>query len=417
MRRSGLGVMAGGMLWATAAPAHAQSSFADATSMTWDGVGTGIFLGLLVFSVVYNAAFFALLRERFLLWQSARTMAYVALTILLSPLALGTVLLPASFERQVAINIFFDLGIVLSGPFLRSYLEPQMIGPRLYRLLGWPPALILLTTPAVLMADASPAYQLVRNILFLAMLVLAVSAVAIAIRRGSRTARYQAIAWSGITLVFAVSLFFDMVLQQPFALLLFALFPALALETILTALGILDRLLRLRSEREDARTRANALNIIAHTDALTGLGNRRALEEAFAARRPTAVAIIDLDHFKAINDQFGHDVGDKVIFAAGTALTSGSAIATRVGGEEFALLLYGSHAEAMRVAESLRHRITGHVAQMVAELEHPVTASMGLALVGTGSSYGAAMKAADINLYAAKNAGRNRSVLPTARAA
>lgn len=58
----------------SAAPAHAQSSFAAHTQMSWDGALTGIFLGLLVFSVVYNAAFYSVLRERFLVWQSLRAL-------------------------------------------------------------------------------------------------------------------------------------------------------------------------------------------------------------------------------------------------------------------------------------------------------------------------------------------------------
>ena len=129
----------GAGLLATAAPARAQSSFADATSMSWDGVLTGIFLGLLLFSLAYNAVFYRLLRERFLIWQSVRAMSYFALAIALSPLAMGAWLAPDSFARQVWITIFFDLSVVVSGVFLRSYLEPGMVGPRLYRWLGWPP--------------------------------------------------------------------------------------------------------------------------------------------------------------------------------------------------------------------------------------------------------------------------------------
>jgi hypothetical protein len=110
----------GAVLFGTAVPAHAQSAFADATTMTWDGLLTGLFLGLLLFSIAYNAAFFALLRERFLLWQSARTLSYFLLTLLLSPLAMGSFLPPQSFDRQIGINLLFDLGIVLSGPFLRA---------------------------------------------------------------------------------------------------------------------------------------------------------------------------------------------------------------------------------------------------------------------------------------------------------
>ncbi|WP_293698854.1 MULTISPECIES: GGDEF domain-containing protein [unclassified Sphingopyxis] len=399
----------GAGLLAAAAPARAQSSFADATSMTWDGVLTGIFLGLLLFSLAYNAVFYRLLRERFLIWQSVRALSYFALAVALSPLAMGAWLAPDSFARQVWITIFFDLSLVVTGVFLRSYLEPGMVGNRLYRWLGWPPALILLTTPATVMPDATT-YMMLRSVVLLAMLALCAATVVIALKRGSRTARYQAAAWSGIGGVYGVSLFHDIVLGQPFDNFLFLLFPALGLEVMLTAFGILDRLMRLRRERQEARAQAEAMRIIAHTDPLTGLPNRRAIEESFNDEPPVAIALVDLDHFKAINDRHGHDVGDRVIFAAGVALGSGSALAARVGGEEFALLFRGAPAAVAIEAERLRQRIGAYVKQMVPLLERPVTASMGLVHIGRNTSFGAAMKSADINLYAAKESGRNRVV-------
>lgn len=399
----------GAGLLAAAAPARAQSSFADATSMTWDGVLTGIFLGLLLFSLAYNAVFYRLLRERFLIWQSVRALSYFALAVALSPLAMGAWLAPDSFARQVWITIFFDLSLVVTGVFLRSYLEPGMVGNRLYRWLGWPPALILLTTPATVMPDATT-YMMLRSVVLVAMLALCAATVVIALKRGSRTARYQAAAWSGIGGVYGVSLFHDIVLGQPFDNFLFLLFPALGLEVMLTAFGILDRLMRLRRERQEARAQAEAMRIIAHTDPLTGLPNRRAIEESFNDDPPVAIALVDLDHFKAINDHHGHDVGDRVIFAAGVALGSGSALAARVGGEEFALLFRGAPAAVAIEAERLRQRIGAYVKQMVPLLERPVTASMGLVHIGRNTSFGAAMKSADINLYAAKESGRNRVV-------
>ncbi|WP_082660265.1 sensor domain-containing diguanylate cyclase [Sphingopyxis sp. H050] len=403
----------GATLCGMATPAHAQSSFAAGTSMDWDGVLTGIFLGLLLFSLAYNAAFYSLLRKPFLIWQSARALIYFALAVALSPLALGPLLEPDSAARQVWICILFDLGVVVSGPFLRTYLEPHAVHKRLYPLLGWPPALILLTTPAMLI-DGPPLYMAVRNLLLLAMLALCAATVVIAIARGSRTARYQAAAWSGIAAVYGTSLFHDIVLDRPFALFLFFLFPALGLEVMLTALGILDRLVRLRRERQEARAQAEAMRIIAHTDPLTGLANRRAIEDGFNDDPPVAIALVDLDHFKAINDRHGHDVGDRVIFAAGVALGSGAATAGRVGGEEFALLFRGPASDIAAEAERLRQRIGAYVAQMVPSLKRPVTASMGLVHITRDISFGAAMKSADINLYAAKESGRDRTVFVAA---
>ena len=389
------------------APALAQSSFAERTSMTWDGVLTGIFLGFMLFSTAYNLSFYSLLRERFLLWQSGRAIAYFALGIALSPLAMGPWLEPDGVGRMVFINLVFDLTILLSGPFLRSYLEPGMIAPRSWTWLGRLCWLVPLTTPAVLIPDCPPAYMMARNLLMVSLLLLCCHTVVVAWMRGSVTARYQAAAWSGLTIVFGISLYHDIVLGRPYTMFLFALFPALALETVMTAWGILSRLNRLRQDREEARALANAMEHMALTDPLTGLPNRRAIEQQFMLQRPTAIALVDLDHFKLVNDRHGHDVGDKVLFAVGSAISSGTAVAARIGGEEFLMLLYGDEKLVFDEAEMLRQRIASRVARLVQGLNRPVTASLGLAFISIDDSFEAVLKRADLSLYAAKANGRN----------
>ncbi|OYY90606.1 MAG: hypothetical protein B7Y45_06560 [Sphingomonas sp. 28-66-16] len=394
----------------TASPALAQSSFADRTTMSWDGAFTGIFLGLLLFSIAYNAAFYSVLRERFLVWQSLRAFIYFALTVGLSPLDMGAALGAHSFARQVYLCLLFDLSVAVTGPFVRAYIEPGMIAPRVYRLLGWTAPAILITTPAMLIPDCPPLYMTFRNAVLVGTLLLMCYTLAQAWRRGSRTARFQSAAWSCVLAVYGASLFHDIFLATPFTMFLFALFGALGFEVMLTAIGIGDRFLRLKREHDEARATASALHVIAHSDALTGLNNRRAIERAFADRRPFAIAIVDLDHFKAVNDRYGHDVGDRVIQAAAAALASGTAVAGRIGGEEFVLLLHGDAAEVADEAERLRTRVTLFAAEMVPQLHTPVTASVGLVLVGE-SSFAVALKIADISLYSAKGAGRDRLVL------
>jgi diguanylate cyclase len=393
-------------------PALAQSSFADRTNMTWDGAITGMFLGLLAFSVAYNAAFFSILRERFLVWQSVRAIIFFALTIGLSPLAMGEFFATDSQARQVYINILFDLSVAVSGPFLRTYIEPGMLSRRIDRALSWIPAFVMLTTPAMLIADCPPAYMAIRNAVMVGTLVLVCTALTQAWRRGSRTARFQSTAWSSVLAVYGISLFHDIVLGRPFTMLLFALFAALGLEVILTAIGIGDRFVRLKREHDEARAMATALQVIAHTDPLTGLRNRRAIEQAFCDSAPTAIALVDIDVFKTVNDRYGHDIGDRVIVATGSALNSGDAVAGRIGGEEFVVLLYSDVAEVREEAERLRLLVESAASALVPGLSSPVTASMGLAFATTDAGFSTILKVADLNLYTAKRNGRNRLVSP-----
>jgi diguanylate cyclase (GGDEF)-like protein len=159
----------------------------------------------------------------------------------------------------------------------------------------------------------------------------------------------------------------------------------------------------------------------AATDDLTGTASRRRflsrLETELGAsarsRQPLVVALIDVDHFKRINDSFGHDVGDEVlrkVAAAAMTRVGDGGLVGRLGGEEFALLLPGHHAEtAARLCERLLAdcaAICGPEGNVLG-----VTISIGIAEVEQAAVTGAALKAADTAMYAAKAAGRNRIVV------
>jgi diguanylate cyclase len=412
-RASILSVLTAVLVLGWASSAHAQSSFADRTPLDWPNVLTGAFLGFLLIPLLYNAAFYAMLRERFLIWHAARAVIVFGLTVALSSLPLGSLLANDGFARQVMIHILFDLSVAVSGPFVRGYIEEGKLSPLLNRALGWVPVAVMSTTLAMIYPDWSPAYMAYRYVVMIAVLILMCTVLVQAIGRGSRAARYQVAAWIALIAVYAISIFHDVVLGYPYTDFLFALFAAFAFEVPLTAVGIADRMIRLRRDHDLNKAATAALAVLAHTDPLTGLANRRHFEATFASHRPRAIAIVDLDHFKGINDRFGHDVGDKVIVATAQALSSGQAFVARIGGEEFALLLSSSDPE--REAELLRQRISQHVARDVEGLNFPVTASVGIANVADSAPYTDVMKAADQALYRAKERGRNRVCVAPAR--
>jgi len=159
------------------------------------------------------------------------------------------------------------------------------------------------------------------------------------------------------------------------------------------------------------------LNTQALTDPMTGLLNRRAMSEvlnAYAADgAPVAVIAMDLDHFKRINDAFGHLTGDKVLIALAEVIRAGLRDhdrAFRVGGEEFiALLPTGSAAQACEVAERLR---TAVARRIMPDSVGRVTVSIGIALwPQDGESAAEVIQRADEALYESKQAGRNRVTL------
>jgi two-component system, cell cycle response regulator len=161
---------------------------------------------------------------------------------------------------------------------------------------------------------------------------------------------------------------------------------------------------------------------LATIDGLTGLANRRTFESALnrevarAVRSgdPLSLLLVDIDHFKRVNDDHGHQMGDDVLRHVGQVLaTQGRELdlPARYGGEEFAVLLPGCPAEeAVTVAERLRAGIAAEGSPL------PVTASIGLAAIHRNAVDGEGLvKAADEALYAAKEAGRDRTVAAKTR--
>jgi diguanylate cyclase (GGDEF)-like protein len=175
---------------------------------------------------------------------------------------------------------------------------------------------------------------------------------------------------------------------------------------------------RARLEAQIARTRAAEFEAHALRDQLTGLANRRhldaqlpgLLELADDQDLPLTLAMVDVDHFKAINDRFGHAVGDRVLVTLAQLLrenTRGSDLVARIGGEEFVIALpEAPPARAHEVCERLRARVAAHAWGQLAE-GLQVTLSLGLA---HAPPYAQAplLERADAAMYRAKQLGRNQ---------
>ena len=156
-------------------------------------------------------------------------------------------------------------------------------------------------------------------------------------------------------------------------------------------------------------------------DPLTAVGNRRRLdrwvgEHASGKRLIGAVLAVDLDHFKRVNDMYGHDAGDKVLQCVGReldALFGKFGCVCRVGGEEFVILLREANADAVQaLALSARARI--HAIALDGSLSQlQVTASVGFCRMAPDGDVHEAMQRADSAVYCAKNDGRNRVVAAT----
>lgn len=178
-----------------------------------------------------------------------------------------------------------------------------------------------------------------------------------------------------------------------------------------------------RDARERGRLARESKSYLqaALTDPLTGLQNRRYFDDALseymrefsAIGRPLGMMIVDLDHFKSVNDTYGHDNGDLVLRAVSLCLlqhTRYHDVLARIGGEEFAIILPNTDASGLgKIAERIRHAIAD-LPIVLNETRVHVTASFGTAVWDGKEEAKSLFKRADRNLYAAKSGGRNRVI-------
>jgi diguanylate cyclase (GGDEF)-like protein len=162
-----------------------------------------------------------------------------------------------------------------------------------------------------------------------------------------------------------------------------------------------------------------SLQELASTDALTSLYNRRYLENKFKEevlrttryKHPLSFMMIDIDHFKRVNDSYGHAIGDKVLVEISRILQKNvreTDVCTRFGGEEFAILLPETgEAELLKIAEKI-HALIQNYSFDIEPFHFKVTVSIGIITQSENLDVQAIIEAADKALYNAKNNGRNQ---------
>ncbi|OBX19594.1 hypothetical protein A9995_07580 [Erythrobacter sp. QSSC1-22B] len=377
--------------------------------MDWASITFGAFLATATIFVLITLALFPVVRRRFLLWLSARTaMIGLMAVMFMSPdIPIGLT------EAQVKLigGIANTLSIAVAGPFLASYIERKYLLDGTRRLLRSVFPIGLILAGIIPLVPHVPGLTNVPETGLLVLIAIIVFGLGKAISLGSRAATFQAVAWSGGIAVGLYLLIYEIVTGVEVDFWTTAVLAALALEFIVTSMGVVDGFMDLRRQRDAALAEVEAATLAIATDPLTGLANRRGLlrhYEESERGRPHGVALIDCDHFKRINDRYGHDVGDEVLVAIGRGLNGENVFAARLGGEEFVVLLYGDDWQSL--AERARQRVTSAVIEHVAGLGTSVTASAGIAQLHDGESLASAMKRADRALYAAKDAGRDRSL-------
>jgi diguanylate cyclase (GGDEF)-like protein len=313
-------------------------------------------------------------------------------------------------------NVPVGLSGAVASLFTREIADLKRSSPRIYRSFGWIAVAFVVVTAAnaFKFAGIGSLVNALGNFMFVGAALFTVVVCFMAWRRGNRAAGWFLISWGmleGVAIAAALRFLFTSKLDSD-DLYFYDMPLSMVAASLLVALGVADRLRAQRAALSDAERRAQ-------TDPLTGVLNRRSLVErldgiclrAQARGLPVSLLFIDLDHFKQINDTYGHQAGDAclraIIEPIQTELRQSDFVG-RYGGEEFVVILTSADAAA---AAPIAQRIVDRVAGVRVEgFGKPiaVTCSIGVAASDTLGVWGEQLMArADAAVYVAKHSGRN----------
>ena len=387
-----------------------EARSADRTDIAIFSCVMGLFIALLV----YNLVLWATLRERFQFYYCASVVAMMAYTLSYSG---GMTYISHSSDvielmQQRYASLAMVAGFLLL--FVRHYFEPGTFSRRMVLAVNLSVvALVAVALPFA--ADLPLDPHLADRVYLLAFMPLPVLVGAmtwVAWRGQSPLIRQFMAVWSVPLLIVAIRLLHAAHLLEYPVWYDSCVVLGMAVESLMSALALGYRIKLIRRERDVARAEEAFARRLANADPLTGLLNRRALiGTALAEPGPYHLVLIDIDHFKRVNDSHGHDVGDAVLVRIAALLGEWSAAygarAGRLGGEEFALLAPATQGVAAQVERLLalvrEHRMPGprRVTISAGVVEGPIESE---------TDWQALYHEADAALYRAKHAGRDRAM-------
>ncbi|WP_239806799.1 GGDEF domain-containing protein [Croceicoccus hydrothermalis] len=387
-------------------------------------IGAG--LTLLLIGALYNAGLAIAMRSVSAAWQGAWAACVLVWGLIWSQMILAFVPGFAGRSSAQIATFLACLAIFLATASVVSAIREAGVPKALRRItagagtlvgLSGVPLSLLRTGPLHLLAD-------IVGILVLAVLLLCAVCIVAAWRRGHAPAISLGRAWAVPMLALgSVQVFDTDTMFWGGGAQIIVLYAA-AWQTLWLAISTTAKYAHLRNERDRARSAEAIAYRMARQDALTGLGNRlyfiESAETMFGAGADVsavALLLIDVDRFKAINDGFGHDVGDEVLRCIAATLRetvpAGFPVA-RMGGEEFVILTTGIAGDALAAfAERVRAAVAACRHEHVGDGSRCITVSIGVAATHGVTGYDTLYRMADQALYAAKEAGRNRVQIAT----
>ncbi|WP_309122312.1 diguanylate cyclase [Paenibacillus sp.] len=377
----------------------------------------GCYYGIMLIMIIYNSVLAVSLRSKAYLYYVLINVSTLFLYLTLNGTAYQYIWPDAVWWNNRAIVFFICLSHVAALLFTRNILNMKLESPRLYRAFS---GLVALESAnvAVLFLDYPIGLQMsIYSIVAIQLLMIA--ACVAGWRNGSRTAKYFLLGWGVFMIGAMLSSLSDAGWLPMTWWTTYASQAGSAFQAVVLSWGLADHIQRMRKEKDHAVELMKESRRLADTDELTGLYNRRYVSHVFEAAtrarpgRAVSLLMIDVDHFKKVNDTFGHEAGDQVLRELGQLMKSGfprTDVLGRFGGEEFIVLLPDTTIEGARIAAD---RLIAAVREQPfgQPKGQPLycTVSIGVAQwKGGDETFPQLIRRADEALYEAKREGRNR---------
>lgn len=396
--------------------AHLMTASQSYRLQSWLVALYAAFGGLSLALLVYNLSLWTVLRHRFQLSYAAMVCALMAYAFTSSSIAMLVIPSLANNDRLRLNYLFLALAAVASIRFMDDFFGDRVFRPWLRRTA----VAVCATTLASALAFAVLAPwggRLLDRFYFLtctATLTLVLPIIYSAWRAKARHIGLFIIAWSAPIVVSIARAAYSMNLIGYRFWLDNGNLIALSIEALLSTMLIVARTKDLYSERDEAKASEQLALRLANSDPLTGLLNRRAfIQHAIGRSDEHRLFLIDIDHFKAINDRIGHAAGDEVLREVSAAIQEcrpDGSLAVRLGGEEFALLV-PLDAQGKCPPE----RLLAAVRQRAMPMDWHVTVSIGFVdgRISSEDDWKRLYRLADTALYRAKADGRDRACRAT----
>lgn len=392
--------------------------------LTWevgfDYYGFGVIYGIMVAMIIYNLSIFIFLSDRTYFYY----VAYICAMLAHLSIVYGHI--PNSipwFQGQRLMILWPVMGLawLVGGAFCRSFLNSAVVMPRLDVLIK-----LVMSLGVIVLGLGLAGWDHAANIFGKYMTicggVTAVMAAIVAWVRGFKPAKYFLFAWTILLLGLVLYVIGGSYIPSSFISRYTAAIGA-PLESLILSTALAARIKALQAEKDEFRSRADRFRWLSQTDGLTGLYNKRymlerLLQEVDLANtliRPLSLIIMDVDNFKIFNDSYGHPAGDQVLLGLARVLDVSARSCDcpcRYGGEEFALILPGTHGDnAVEVAERIRKAFEELTMEPAPGVMVRLTMSLGVAELRTGENAEMLLQRADHAMYQAKQQGKNKTMI------